>query len=146
MIRLICVKNPKPKTYNPIPSTQHPITKTQHPKPRTPFDFMTFFYHKRIKVLPKETKCFYFVNLNLFQILFSLRYFNNPEALGQHDNVTSGLIGVIRVYFLLYDFFLPQKNQSFTKRNKVFQFCQSEFISDSVFIEMLKQSRNFGTA
>jgi hypothetical protein len=25
------------------------------------------------------------------------------------------------------------------QRNKVFLFCQSEFISDSVFIEMLKQ-------
>ena len=26
-----------------------------------------------------------------------------------------------------------------SQRNKVFLFCQSEFISDSVFIEMLKQ-------
>ena len=73
LIRLICIKNPKP---------------------RTPFDFMTFFYHKRIKVLSKETKYFCFVNLNLFQILFSLRYFNNPEASGQHDTIMSGLIGV----------------------------------------------------
>ena len=74
LIRLICIKNLKP---------------------RTPFDFMTYiFNHKRIKVLSKETKYFYFVNLNLFQILFSFRYWNNPETSGKHDNVTSGLIGV----------------------------------------------------
>jgi hypothetical protein len=48
--------------------------------------------------------------------------------------------------FMTFDFrhvfFNRKERKGFTQssqRNKVFLFCQSEFISDSVFIEMLKQ-------
>jgi hypothetical protein len=80
VIWLICAQNPTPNT--------------RHPKPTTPFDFMTFFHHKRIKVLSKETKYYCFCQSEFISDSFFIEILKNPEASGQHDSIKSALIGI----------------------------------------------------